>query len=99
MARASLFHTFASALAERLTRNSPNREAEYLTLVSMIYAQAAAVFGGERIYGPRTNPIEMEQSRARIAAAIESGAEPVDIAARERVHPSTVRRIRARIRP
>lgn len=97
----SLFHAFASALAERLTRNSPNREAEYLTLVSMIYAQAAAVFGGERIYGPRTNPIELEQSRGRIASALEAGEPTAVVAKREGVSVSLVKKIRRRgtIRP
>lgn len=101
MARESLFHAFASALAERLTRNSPNREAEYLTLVSVIYAQAAAIFGGERIYGPRNNVVEIEQSRARITAAIEAGEPTAQIAKREGVDPSLVRRMRRRgtIRP
>lgn len=101
MARESLFHTFASALAERLTRHSPNREAEYLTLVSVIYAQAAAVFGGERIYGPRTNPVELEQSRRRIAAAVQAGEPATAIATREGVSVSLVKKVRRRgtIRP
>lgn len=101
MARESLFHTFASALAAHLTRHSPNRESEYLTLVSLIYAQAAAVFGGERIYGPRTNQVEREQARERIAIALEAGESPTRIAEREGVDPSHVRRIRRRgtIRP
>lgn len=99
MARDSLFHAFASALAERITRHSPNREAEYLTLVSMIYAQAAAVFGGERIYGPRTNPIELEQSRTRIAQSLQSGETPAQIARREGVTERHVRKIRGTIRP
>lgn len=101
MARESLFHSFATALAERLTRNSPNREAEYLTLVSVIYAQAAAIFGGERIYGPRTNPVEMEQSRERITLALQAGEPQQQIARREGVSVSLVKKLRRRgtIRP
>jgi hypothetical protein len=96
-----LFHTFACALADRLTRNALNREAEYLTMVSLIYAQAASVFGGERIYGPRTNQVEREQARLRIAQAIQAGEPSSLIAKREGVDPSLVRRIRRRgtIRP
>lgn len=101
MARESLFHAFASALAAHLTRHSPNREAEYLTLVSLIYAQAAAVFGGERIYGPRTNQVEREQARMRIAKAIESGEPSAQVARREGVSLSLVKKVRRRgtIRP
>ena len=100
-ARDSLFHSFASALAERLTRDSPNREAEYLTLVSLIYAQAAAVFGGERIYGPRTNQVELEQSRQRIAQALDAGETTAVVARREGVSVSLVKKVRRRgtIRP
>lgn len=99
MARESLFHAFASALADRLTRNSPNREAEYLALVSVIYAQAAAVFGGERIYGPRTNHVDAEQSRVRIASALQAGDTPAQIAKREGVTERHVRKVRGTIRP
>lgn len=99
MARDSLFHAFASALAERLTRHSPNSEAEYLTMVSLIYAQAAAVFGGERIYGPRINPVELEQSRARITSALQAGEPPAAIARREGVTERHVRKVRGTIRP
>lgn len=99
MARESLFHNFATALAERLTRNSPNREAEYRTLVSVIYAQAAAIFGGERIYGPRTNQVEMEQSRERITLALQAGEPPAQIARREGVTERHVRKVRGTIRP
>jgi hypothetical protein len=95
----SLFHAFATRLAQRLAGHGPNREAEYLTWVSVIYSVAADCFGGERIYGPQTNLVEREQARARIAAAVMAGDEPGAIAKREAVHPSTVRRIRARIRP
>jgi hypothetical protein len=99
MARDSLFHAFAAALAERLARDRPNREAEYLSLVSLIYAQAAAVFGGERIYGPRLNHVELAQSRERIVRALEAGEPPGAIAQREGVTPRHVRRLRGTIRP
>lgn len=95
----SLFHAFACALADRLTRNALNREAEYLTMVSLIYAQAASVFGGERIYGPRTNQVEREQARLRIAQAIEAGEPPAVIARREGVTDRHVRKVRGTIRP
>lgn len=100
MPRESLFHTFAVALAQRLVRrDAPNREAEYLSLVSLIYAQAAAVFGGERIYGPRTNHVEAEQARARIAMALQAGESAQEIARREGVTDRHVRKLRGTIRP
>lgn len=95
----SLFHAFATALAERLSRHSANREAEYLSLVSVIYAQAAAIFGGERIYGPQTNRVEREQARARIARALLDGESPAQIARRENVSERHVRKVRGTIRP
>jgi hypothetical protein len=99
MSRDSLFHTFATRLAENLARNSPNREAEYLTLVSVIYSMAADCFGGERVYGPQTNRVEREQSRVRIASAIQAGEPTNDIAKREGTTSRTVRRIRGQFRP
>lgn len=95
----SLFHSFATALAERLTRSAVNREAEYLTMVSLIYSQAAAVFGGERIYGPRTNQVEREQARLRIAQAVMAGEPTTVIARREGVTDRHVRKVRGTIRP
>ena len=97
--RDSLFHAFATRLAERLARNSPNREAEYLTWVSVIYSVAADCFGGERIYGPQTNRVEREQARVRIALALEAGEPATEIAKREGTTPRTVRRIRGQFRP
>ena len=97
--RESLFHSFAVRLAQRLTQNGPNREAEYLHWVSIIYAVAGDCFGGERIYGPRTNRIEMQQAHARIAQALEGGEPPTQIAKREGVSARTVRRARGQIRP
>ncbi len=90
----SLFHAFATRLAQRLAGHGPNREAEYLTWVSVIYSVAADCFGGERIYGPQTNRVEREQARARIALAIQAGEPATQIARREGVDPSLVRRIR-----
>jgi hypothetical protein len=95
----SLFHAFATRLARRLARNSPQHEAEYLTWVSVIYAVAADTFGGERIYGPQTNRVEREQARARIALALEAGEPPAQIAQREGVTDRHVRKLRGTIRP
>jgi hypothetical protein len=97
----SLFHTFATRLAEYVARNSPHREAEYLTWVSVIYAMAADCFGGERVYGPRTNRGERQLVRERITMAIEAGETPDQIAKREGVTPRHVRKLRQRgtIRP
>lgn len=97
--RESLFHAFATRLAERMARNSPNREAEYLTWVSVIYAVAADCFGGERIYGPQVNRVEREQTRERIALAIQAGELPTQIAKREGVTERHVRKVRGTIRP
>lgn len=92
--RESLFHAFATRLAERMARNSSNREAEYLTWVSVIYAVAADCFGGERIYGPRVNRIEREQARERIVKALEDGQATAEVARRERVSVSLVKKMR-----
>jgi hypothetical protein len=97
----SLFHSFAVRLAQRLTQDGPNKESEYLHWVSIIYAVASDCFGGERIYGPRTNRVEMEQARARIACALDAGETPTEIARREGVSrelASKVRRQRGTIR-
>jgi hypothetical protein len=90
----SLFHAFATRLAQRLAGHGPNREAEYLTWVSVIYSVAADCFGGERIYGPQTNRVEREQARARIALALEAGEPDQEIARREAVSRSLVRKVR-----
>jgi DNA invertase Pin-like site-specific DNA recombinase len=95
----SLFHAFATRLAQRLAGHGPHREAEYLTWVSVIYSVAADCFGGERIYGPQTNRVEREQARARIAMALEAGEPAEQIARREGTTPRTVRRIRGQLRP
>jgi len=95
----SLFHAFATRLAERMARHSPNREAEYLTWVSVIYAVAADCFGGERIYGPQVNRVEREQSRLRIATALQAGEPATEIARREGVSDRHVRKVRGTIRP
>jgi hypothetical protein len=98
MARESLFHTFASSLARHLARDSPHPEAAYLTLVSVIYAQAAAIFGGERVYGPRTNQVELELARERITSALQSGETPTQIAKREGVSRELANKLRRRLR-
>ena len=95
----SLFHGIALRLAERLTRDSPNPEQAYLAMVSTIYSVAAEVCGGEWVYVPQSNVIEREQARARIAMALEAGDAPTQIAKREGVGRTTVRRIRGQIGP
>lgn len=99
MARESLFHTFADRLAQRMASHGPNREAEYLTWYSVICAVAADCFGGERIYGPRINQVELQQSRMRIAASLQAGEPPAQIARREGVTERHVRKVRGTIRP
>jgi len=94
----SLFHAFALGLAERLTRGNADQSA-YLAMVSTIYSVASSVAGGEKVYFPGTNLAERQLASRRIVEAIQHGGDPCTIAKREAVHPSTVRRIRARIRP
>lgn|SRR5574343_761905 len=94
----------ADTLAEYVTRGAPpaNREAAYLTIMSLIYGAWARVAGGEWVYVPRTNPAELEQARARIALALQAGEPPPVIARREGVSQKTVhrvRRARGQIRP
>lgn len=93
----SLFHAFACRLAEHLTRDSPDPEIAYLSMVSTIYSAAASVAGGEWVYMPRENVVELEQRRQRIANAVAIGEAPDDVARREGVHRRTVRRIVGRI--
>lgn len=90
----------ADTMAEYVTRGAPpaNREAAYLTIMSLIYGAWARVAGGEWVYVPRGNPVELEQSRARIAAAVDSGESATAIARREAVSLSTVKKIRRRMR-
>lgn len=101
MARESLFNAFADALARRLTRDNPQPEQAYLAMMATIYSAAASVCPGEYVYIPASNPIELEQARARIARAIAMGESTREIAQREKIDPSFVRRIRRRgtIRP
>jgi hypothetical protein len=95
----SLFHAFATRLALRMAGHGPNREAEYLTWVSVIYSVAADCFGGERIYGPQTNLAERERARQRIAIALQNGEPPTEIARREGVTDRHVRKLRGTFRP
>lgn len=95
----SIFHTFAARLADHLTRAAPDPAAARQAMISTIYAQATVVFGGERIYGPRTNRVERDQARERIRLALQAGEKPQEIAARERVSVRTVRRARGQVRP
>ena len=68
----------ADVLADYVTRGAPpaNRDAAYLTIMSLIYATWARVAGGEWVYVPRTNHAELEQARVRISQAITSGEPP-----------------------
>lgn len=92
----SLFHAIVLRVADRLTRDNPNREQAYLAMISTIYAVAAEVCGGEWVYIPQTNRIETERARDRIALALEAGEEPAKIAKREGVHRETVHRLQRR---
>jgi hypothetical protein len=94
----SLFHSFALRMARLVVGDGPNREAEYLHWVSVIYSVARDCFGGERIYGPQTNRVEREQARQRIAAALQSGCPTKEIAMREGVSRELVQKVRNRIR-
>jgi len=95
----SLFDAMLLRMAERMTRDSPDRDRAYLAMVSTLYAVAAEVCGGEWVYVPQTNRVEREQSRERIALALEAGEPATEIAKREGTTPRTVRRIRGQFRP
>lgn len=104
MALESPIHGFARALADsladRLVSGAPqNRQAMYLTLLSLIYAKLANAAGGEWVYIPNSNRAELEQARERIAQALQAGEPPRLIAQRERVTERHVRKIRGTIRP
>lgn len=90
----------ADVLADYVTRGAPpaNRDAAYLTIMSLIYATWARVAGGEWVYVPRTNHAELEQARVRISQAITSGEPPAQIARREGLTERHVRRLRGQIR-
>lgn len=91
----------ADVLADYVTRGAPpaNRDAAYLTIMSLIYATWARVAGGEWVYVPRTNRAELEQARLRIAQAVHAGEPPAQIARREGVTERHVRKVRGTIRP
>lgn len=94
----SLFHAIVLRMADRLTRDSPDRDRAYLAMVSTLYAVAAEVCGGEWVYIPHTNRIEREQSRERIALALDAGEPASQIARREGVTERHVRKVRGTIR-
>lgn len=96
MARESLFNAFADALARRLTRDNPQPEQAYLAMMATIYSAARSVCPGEFVYIPFSNPIEAEQARSRIAAAIAAGDSPTAVARREGVSLSLVKKLRRR---
>jgi hypothetical protein len=92
----SLFHAFALNLAERLTRDNAQPDQAYLAMVSTIYSAASQTCPGEWVYMPQGNVIERVQSRERIAQALQRGEASTQIAQREGVDASLVRRIRRR---
>lgn len=110
MARNSLFDALAEALAGAVAdmtigpagRGGRQWEAAYLTAMSIICAQAARVVGGEWVYVPRVNQAARQQARERIVQALEAGEPTMNIAQREGVSVSLVkkvRRLRGTIRP
>lgn len=94
-ARSLLMH-MVDRLADRLTRDHPDRDRAYLAMVSTICSVFAEACGGEWVYVPSSNIIELDQRRQRIAQAVAAGEPAALIAKREDVHPSTVRKLRAR---
>ena len=90
----SLLMHMVDRLADRLTRDAPDRDAAYLAMVSTICSVFSEACGGEWVYVPRGNAVERLQARQRIALALEAGEPSPQIAAREGVDPSLVRRIR-----
>ena len=92
----SLLHACALRLADRLTRNSPQPEQAYMAMVSTIYSVFSEVCGGEWVYVPKINAVDREQSRERIALALQAGEPTNQIARREGVDASLVRRMRRR---
>jgi len=94
----SLFETFLRAVADHYTRDNPNREEAYLSMVSTLYALAAAQCGGEWVYVPRTNAVEWQQTHQRIVKALQSGDTPTQIAAREGVSRELAAKVRRRLR-
>ena len=94
----SLFHAIVLRMADRLTRDSPDRDRAYLAMVSTLYAVAAEVCGGEWVYIPQTNRVELEQARERIAMALDSGSPVAEIAQRENVSRALVHKVRNRRR-
>ena len=99
----SLFHMLLDAMAatgaEMLTEPGENRRAMYLTLMSIFYAKAANVAGGEWVYVPGTNRIDREQARSRIVLALQAGEAPTQIAKKEGVTERHVRKLRGTLRP
>lgn len=111
---AGLAERLAKLLAEHAARgmasygtghaqgSEADRQAAYMQIMSLIYAQGAAMAGGERVYFPQSVLPEREQSRQRIALALGTGEPAQAIAMREGVSLSLVkkvRRARGTIRP
>ena len=98
----SLLMHMVDRLADRLTRDAPDRDAAYLAMVSTICSVFSEACGGEWVYVPRGNAVERQQVRERIVLALESGDTPTQIAKREGVSrqlASKVRRLRGTIGP
>lgn len=86
----------ADRLAAHPSIPPENREAMRETARSVLDHEFRRMFGGEllQLYVPK---IEREQRDARIAAALEAGADPKDVAKREALTDRHVRRLRGRI--
>jgi len=97
--RPSLFAQAVDAVAECLARDPlvppENRDAYRQAWASVIRGGFAQVLGGERFYVPSAREAR-EAARQRILSALAAGEAPADIARRERVKASWVRKLKQR---
>lgn len=98
---ASVIDRAAEALASDPRIPAASRAAFQATASSVLRAQFAALVGGERVYAPKVCVEERKAQQRRIADALGRGDAVADIARREGVDPSWVRRLRRRgtVRP
>lgn len=94
----SLMMHMVDRLADRLTRDAPNRDQAYLAMVATICSVFAEACGGEWVYVPRTNAIERDIVRERIAQALDAGETPTQIARREGVSRELASKVKRRLR-
>lgn len=100
MSKESLFSLFvndaAEHLANRLAAGMPEPQAQAFRAAAthVLRERAASVFGGERVYAPRTSGENRDERRGRIAAALERREPLPEIARREGVSLRLVQKIR-----